>query len=234
MRLLGGQSSIRLPILKKMINTYSKTQTARILAAFIHYSDEKRQIDDQTDLFQELNTLFSNGNLRDQRLYEMNAQGIIYFEQVGEDGFQPITMMGCTERTTECLATLIREIEQDSKDLERRLIEVLTFSPDRLKAEIENAEGQLKEARKLAEENELLQPILKQILSIEQHFHGVATVADKYEEVYKNIIRPVQLEGEAGVKATVRWAIIGIFASTLVSIALGSWKDIVAIFERHP
>jgi hypothetical protein len=56
-------------------------------------------------------------------------------------------------------------------------------------------------------------------------------VADRYEDVYKNIIRPVQLEGKSGVEATVRWAIISIVASTAISVLLGNWKEIVQLFR---
>lgn len=57
-------------------------------------------------------------------------------------------------------------------------------------------------------------------------------MAEKYEDVYKNIIRPVQLEGESGVKATVRWAIISIVASTAISVALGNWKEFIELFKK--
>lgn len=94
------------------------------------------------------------------------------------------------------------------------------------------AENQLKSARKSAEENELLKQLLRQITEIERNFRGVSAVADKYEDVYKNIIRPVQLEGQSGVKATVRWAIISIVASTAISVVLGSWKELVELFKK--
>lgn len=41
-------------------------------------------------------------------------------------------------------------------------------------------------------------------------------VANNYDEVYKNIIKPIQREGEQGVRQTVKWAIISIVISTFL------------------
>ncbi|WP_426054704.1 hypothetical protein [Janthinobacterium sp. PSPC2-1] len=215
-----------------MIKKISKTQKARLLGSFILHSHGKGEIVDQEKFFAEIGQLFSNGNVLVQQLFELNNERIVDYDEIGEDGFAPIIMVGCTERTHEHLATLLQEIDEDMEDLRRRLAEILTFDPERLKNEISGAEAQIKSARRLAEESPLLKPLLPQISSIEKHFHGVAAVADKYEDVYKNIIRPVQLEGQSGVKATVQWAIISIFVSTLISVFLGNWKDILEIFRK--
>ena len=126
----------------------------------------------------------------------------------------------------------MEEIENDLASLRYRLSEILTFDPDRLRSEISGAKNQLISARKTAEENELLKPLLRQITVIERNFQGVSAVADKYEEVYKNIIRPVQLEGKSGIEATVRWAIISIVASTAITVTLGSWKELIELFQK--
>lgn len=211
----------------------SKTQTAKILAAFIRYADEKGSIDQKDkDFFQKINSIIPNGNILESHLYELNDAGIISYEEIGEDGFAPIILSGCTKSTADKLSTLLDEMDHELKDLRQRISEILTFDPERLKRDISGAETQLKNTKKLAEDNEILKPLLRQIYDIERHLAGVSIVAEKYEEVYKNIIRPVQLEGESGVKATVRWAIISIVFSTLISVALGNWKDFVEIFKK--
>ena len=48
----------------------------------------------------------------------------------------------------------------------------------------------------------------------------------------KNIIKPIQKEGEAGVKQTVKWAIISIVASTFLSLLIGNWKDIYELILK--
>lgn len=211
----------------------SKTTTARVLACFIRHADEKGFINQKNEkFFDELGRLFSNGNILDQHLYELNEAGFIYYEQVGEDGFSPYIGAGCTKQTATHLAVLLEEMESDLIGLQRRISEILTFDSDRLKSEITEAETQLKAARKSAEENDLLKPLLGHIGEIERNFRAVSSVAEKYEDVYKNIIRPVQLEGESGVKATVRWAIISIVASTAISVALGNWKEFIELFKK--
>jgi hypothetical protein len=216
-----------------MSNNISNTQTARLLTAFIRFADEKGSIDQENQaFFDELGKLFANGNMLDRHLSELNAAGSITYEEIGDDGFVPIIVAGCTEKTSVHLATLLEEIENDLASLRYRLSEILTFDPDRLRSEISGAKNQLISARKTAEENELLKPLLRQITVIERNFQGVSAVADKYEEVYKNIIRPVQLEGKSGIEATVRWAIISIVASTAITVTLGSWKELIELFQK--
>jgi hypothetical protein len=210
----------------------AKIQTARVLTAFLRYADDKGQLDKgQEQFFHEISGVFPNGNVLEAHLYELSQQGIIHYEEIGEDGFTPIILASCTPQTASHLDRLLLMIDSELNDLTKRLSDILTFDPDRLKSEIVTAEAQLADARKNAETNEMLKPLLRQIGTIEKHFLGVAAVAEKYEEVYKNIIRPVQLEGQSGVKATVRWAIYGIVASTLSSIVIGNWSAIVAIFK---
>ena len=220
-----------LKISEKMKNKISKIQTAQLLASFVRHSGEKGNIADEKKFLLEIGKLFSNGSDLESFLYELNGEGIVHYEEIGEDGFAPIVMAGTTKRTHEYLATLLQEIDKEMEDLKLRLREILTFDPESLQVEIAGAAAQLNAAKKSAEESPLLRPLLQQISIIERHFNGVAVVADKYEDVYKNIIRPVQLEGESGVKATVRWAIIGIVASTVISVVLGNWKSIVEIFK---
>lgn len=216
-----------------MSNNISNTQTARLLTAFIRFADEKGSIDQENQaFFDELGKLFVNGNMLDRHLSELNAAGSITYEEIGEDGFVPIIVAGCTKKTSVHLATLLEEIENDLASLRYRLSELLTFDPDRLRSEISGAKNQLISARKTAEENELLKPLLRQITVIERNFQGVSAVADKYEDVYKNIIRPVQLEGKSGIEATVRWAIISIVASTAITVTLGSWKELIELFQK--
>jgi len=215
-----------------MTNNISKAQTARLLASFIQYADEQGSIEQKNKAFlQEINSLFPNGNVLESHLYELNEEGIINYEEIGEDGFAPIIIAGCTKKTKIHLAVLLKEIDDDLNNLKHRISEILTFDPERLKSEISGAEAQLKAARKSVEENEILKPLLRQITDIEKHLHSISAVTDKYEDVYKNIIRPIQLESESGIRATVRWAIISIIASTVVSLVLGNWKDLVELFK---
>lgn len=214
-----------------MTRKLTSIQAARILAIFIRYSNEKGSVESLDELFRDLGTLFPNGNVLNEHLYELSTQRSIYYEEIGEDGFKPIILAGTTPKTAEHLTVLLSKTDDDLGSLDGRIKEILTFNPDRLRSEISDAEAQLVDAKEKVKANEMLRPLVRQIETIEKHFRGVAVVAERYEEVYKNIIRPVQLEGKSGVRATVRWAIYSIIASTLISIAIGNWKEVVAIFR---
>lgn len=216
-----------------MASEVSKIQTARMLGIFLRHADVKGFIESKNQaFFQELGQLFPNGNTLSQRLYELSEAGYVHYEEVGEDGFAPIVIVGCTSRTAPRLSALLEEIESDLSDLNRRIREILTFDPERLRSDIAAAVAQLQNARSSAQGNDLLRALLGPIAEIDRHLQGVSAVADRYEDIYRNVIRPVQLEGQAGVKATVRWAIIGIVTSTVISIVLGNWKAGVEIVQK--
>jgi len=79
--------------------------------------------------------------------------------------------------------------------------------------------------------NELLKPMESPLREIQQHFKSVSVVSSGYEDIYKNIIRPVQEEGRSGVKATVRWAVISIIISTALSWAISNFNKISALIN---
>lgn len=231
--------TISIPAKSLVAEKIANIQASRILAAFISYANEKGFVEERLqEMFDYLKPHFPNRNVLESYLYELSKQGSICYEEVGEDGFKPIVLAGYTKKTAEHLLALIDEIETSLVEketslasLDGRLHDILTFNPDRLKNEIVSAKNQLEDTRKAAEENNLLKPLLPQIQTIENHLQGVSAVAEKYEEVYKNIIRPVQLEGKEGVRATVRWAVFSIIASTAISLVISNWSAVVKIFQ---
>ena len=208
-------------------------QNIRLLQTLIKYSDSNSSIDTKNnEMWKELNKIFSNGNLLDQRLYELNSEGIIYYEEIGEDGFAPIILVGIKKETHLFLTQLIEKTEIEVINIEQIIKDLLTFDPELLTQNIEKAQKDLNHAKKQALSNEILKPILKPIEQIENQFKSVAAVSKIYDDVYKNIIKPIQKEGEAGVKQTVRWAIISIVASTFLSLLIGNWKDIYELILK--
>ena len=208
-------------------------QNIRLLQTLIKYSDSNSSIDTKNnEMWKELNKIFSNGNLLDQRLYELNSEGIIYYEEIGEDGFAPIILVGIKKETHLFLTQLIEKTEIEVINIEQIIKDLLTFDPELLTQNIEKAQKDLNHAKKQALSNEILKPILKPIEQIENQFKSVVAVSRVYDDVYKNIIKPIQKEGEAGVKQTVRWAIISIVASTFLSLLIGNWKDIYELILK--
>lgn len=202
-------------------------QEAKLLLTMIRHAGADGYIDAKKEAFwSELNAIYSNGNNLDSRLYELNDNGVINYEEIGEDGFAPIVIAGIKDQTHAHLSALISTIEAETIELEKHIKEILTFDPEQMTAEIEKAQRQLVEAKTAATANEMLKPILKPIGEIERHFASVVEVSKSYDNVYKNIIRPVQREGQEGVRATVRWAIISIVLSTMFSVAISNWSKL--------
>jgi len=162
-------------------------------------------------------------------LFTLNDKKILTYEEIGDDGFKPIIICSITNNTTEYLKTLINLCSDTntSKDnqieqLNSRITEVLTFNPRKLSAEIKEAQTAIEATRTHIAVNPILTPLSQPLSQIEKHFLSLSRVADNYEDIYKNIILPVREEGKSGIRQTVKWAIIGIVASTILSSII-SW-----------
>ncbi|MGE8623868.1 hypothetical protein [Acinetobacter schindleri] len=198
----------------------------RLLQVLIKYADDSNSINVCDDLWEELNEFFSDSNLLESKLYEFSEENVIYFEMIGEDGFKPITLMGIREKTHEYLSELMGILEREVLLLENKLQDLLGFDPNEVKSNISKAQYDIDNAKKIAKENKILEPLIDQISQIEKNFKSVQVVANNYDEVYKNIIKPIQREGEQGVRQTVKWAIISIIVSTVLSFIIGNWAII--------
>ena len=206
----------------------SKYQKVSVILAFLKYADSKGDVDfKESDIGLDL----SNITFLDSLLYEFDKAGILYYEEIGEDGFAPIIMAGITKKTHEYLAGLISDLETERASLETRISEILTFNPSLLSKNINETKAKLDEVDIYIKGNELLTPMAKPLKEIRHHFESVSAVSSNYEDIYKNIIRPVQEEGRSGVKATVRWAVISIVVSTGISLIINNWVEISGLFH---
>jgi hypothetical protein len=120
------------------------------------------------------------------------------------------------------LAKSEKEKNTEIENLNKRIVEILTFDPNKLSAEIKSTQSIIESTKSQIESNPILNSLATPLSQIEIHFNSLSKVANNYEDVYKNIILPVREEGKSGVRQTVKWAIIGIIASTILS-ALISW-----------
>jgi hypothetical protein len=215
-----------------MDENISKIQEIRVLLSFIRHADGEGNIDfKETEIFPELHNVVSNGNWLDVLLYRLNSAKIIHYEEIGEDGFAPIIFGGITSTTHQYLAGLVESVETEYHALEERITEILTFNPNQLSKKILDTKEKLDEVESLIKGNELLKPMELPIREIQKHFKSVSIVSNGYEDIYKNIIRPVQEEGRSGVKATVRWAVISIIISTALSWAVSNFAKISALIN---
>lgn len=209
----------------------TKFQELRILLALIKNANEKGEVEfTSSDVDSDLSGIVTNGNRLGGALYELNEAGIIYYEEVGEEGFRPFIGAGINAKTHSRVAELVSSMQDDYESLEQRITEILTFNPEQLSKTISDTQRKLDEVSGQISSNELLKPLEQPLSEIRHHFKSVSTVSQHYEDVYKNIIRPVQEEGLSGVRATVKWAIISIVVSTGLSFLVSNWRDISALF----
>lgn len=176
-------------------------------------------------------TLFLNDNTKfsEDILYELNKKGAIDYGEIGEDGFRPIRICSIRANTIEYQKTLINEVSDtlnkkncEIAHLNIRITDILTFNPQKLSSEIKSTKAVINATKMQIEANPILNSLSKPLSEIESHFLSLSKVANNYEEVYKNIILPLKEEGKSGIRQTVKWAIIGIVASTILS-AFISW-----------
>ncbi len=167
--------------------------------------------------------------IREDYLFDLSDREIIVFEAIGDEGIKPTYLCYVKPETTEYLKKLITEIETENRSdkkeidlLNKRIAEILTFNPKKLSDEINSTASIISQTKEQLKSNPVLQPLTLQLNEIELHFKSLSAVAHNYEDVYKNIILPVREEGKSGVRQTVRWAIISIIASTLLSLLI-SW-----------
>ena len=201
---------------------------AKILTVFLKLADEKRNVDFKSE---SIDQLWAIKGVKEDHLFELSELGAIHFEMLGEDGFAPIVVAGITNNTHDQLLNCLAQLGNDSNLLEERITLLLSHNPQKLKTDIENSKKHISEAMQQISTNELLSPLKKPLQSIETHFNSISRVAEIYDDVYKNILRPVQEEGRSGVKATVRWAIISIVLSWLLTNYSVIEKLVLKIFS---
>ena len=154
---------------------------------------------------------------------KLDKDGITYFTMRGQHHPVSYIAAGTKEKTHHYLRGLVTDLESEYASLEARITEILTFNPNLLSENVNETKIKLDEVDNLIKNNELLVPMTKPIKDIRRHFESVSVVASNYEDIYKNIIKPVQEEGRSGVQQTVKWAIISIVVSTLISLVLNNW-----------
>lgn len=199
----------------------------RLLQILIKYADESKSINaDDDNLWNDLNKIFNNSNMLESKLYEFNEKKIIDFEMIGEYGFKPIILIRIRGSTHDYFSKLMEVFEVEVLLLENKLQDLIGFDPNEVKSNISKAQHDIDNAKKIAKDNKILEPLIEQISEIEKNFKSIQVVANNYDEVYKNIIKPIQKEGEQGVRQTVKWAIISIVVSTILSFVIGNWSKI--------
>lgn len=198
---------------------------AKVLAMLLKLSDEKNEVDFSSESIKDL---WSIDNLTEDDLYYLNESGAIYFEMIGDEGFKPITICSITEETYDHLLNCFAQLSNDKNILEERVKQILNHDPEKLMREVQDSQKHIADAKQKISGNELLKPLQKPLEDIERHFDSVSNVARNYDDVYKNILKPVQEESKKGVRATVNWAIFSILVSVILT-NLESIKSLLSL-----
>ena len=160
-------------------------------------------------------------------LKKLAERGAVHFEDVGDEGFKPITYTSSGPRIHECIA---EEIDAISKlyaesvlatDAEKgRVANLVGFDLDGIRNSLDKLNNEIGKAAELAETSEGLRYLKPEIGNLAKSFVSLRAVLNGYEDIYRNVLKPIQKEGEKSLKATAKWAIIGIVLSTIASIIL--------------
>lgn len=160
-------------------------------------------------------------------LQALAIRGAVYFEDVGEEGFKPISYTGPGPRIHECIVEEIDEIATLyakavlATDAEKdRVTKLLGFDLDGIRASLNKFETDIAKVAKLAETSEGLKHLQPEIGRIAKNFISVRGVLNHYEDIYRSVLSPIQKEGQKSLRWTAIWGMVGILASTIVSIIL--------------
>ncbi len=115
---------------------------------------------------------------------------------------------------------LVKEILNDKMTLIKEIEEVMQYSPTLISTQVETVKSDLEVINKKLESNELFKPFLKTIKNLENYVLEIEKINGIYNIIYKNLIKPVRLEGTKGIKTTTVWAIVSIVLTSIASILI--------------
>lgn len=194
----------------------------RILAHVNGAGDEDIDLPDET-----LSRLAAGEYRAAEALEALAARGGVHFEDVGDEGFKPISYTSAGPRIHECIAEEIDKIAKLyaeavlAADAEKdRFAKLLGFDLDGLRASLNKFEADIDKVATLAETSEALKHLQPEIGRIATNFISVRGVLNHYEDIYRNVLSPIQKEGQKSLRWTAIWGMVGILASTVVSIVL--------------
>ncbi|HWQ71146.1 MAG TPA: hypothetical protein VN370_02390 [Desulfitobacteriaceae bacterium] len=160
---------------------------------------------------------------------ELSSKGIIQFGVYAEDGFEAefdISEVDNDKLLAE-LDCVILEYQEQINQLNAELgickntcTSILTFDPNEMSATLQTAGKDIMTLKKAALTNDMFKTLMPTIEKMEEYVRNVNSVNSSYVEVYKHIVKPIKEESTSGVRATVKWAIISIIITTIISITL--------------
>lgn len=117
----------------------TKVEEIFLISNLLRGADDKNSVDLKDAKVWKSLFLYDETKIYEDYFLELDEKGILNYEEVGEDGFAPIIMCSVTTRTSNYLRQLLRDSqnyidskEQEIKDLDNRVLEILTFDPKKI------------------------------------------------------------------------------------------------------
>ena len=150
-----------------------------------------------------------------KRLESLNEQRVLSFEFLEFDQ-SVYTNCVINEKTKIYLVDCVAQLSGSEGLLNERVQEILAFDRDGLRRRIKSSSDEIKSIKKAISKRPELEGLNNDINEIESYFSSLDRVAEDYDDVYKNIIKPVQDES----KRSMRVALIIATLSMVVTTAL--------------
>jgi len=117
------------------------------------------------------------------------------------------------------VVSIEHQLETEKIDFQARVNHIVGFDLRKLRAEVDDVERKLAEISDTVNSSPELTPLTSTLSKLTDHFCLIAKMVKNYEDIYAGIIRPIQVEGESGIRATKKWAIMSIILSAIISTA---------------
>lgn len=155
------------------------------------------------------------------RLERLNALKVLSFEILGFDN-GVYTNCRINDKTKFYLVDCVAQLSGSEGLLNERVQEILAFDRDGLRRRIKSSTNEIKSIKKAISKRREFESLSKDVSEIEGYFSSLDRVAEDYDDVYKNIIKPVQDESRRSIRLTVLVAVLGIVSSVALPELLRS------------
>ena len=115
---------------------------------------------------------------------------------------------------------IIHNLTGQISELHKELDYILSFSPTQIESEVSKLSQDICSIKKTISNNDLLKSLLPTLTELENYSKDIAKINKSYREIYLNILQPIKDDSKKSIKTTVRWAIIGIVITTVVSLLI--------------
>lgn len=200
---------------------------AKILAYVASKKPDAIELPDQY-----INDLSGGMNKSENALFALQERGAILIDGYEEEGFKGNWWMVAGPKILECMNEEIDKIADVygntvlALETEKgRVNSLVGFDLAKTRNAVDQIDAEIAKVAVALKSSPTLAPMLPTVSDIASHFAAVRAVLNNLEDVYRGLLKPIQDEGKSGIRHTTIWAILGIIASTAVSVGLTLWTQ---------